>query len=167
MAVRVCQGFVYLPDQVEAITSCRRRRSSTTLPGSASPGEQRERIKEVLSDGKALSNKRSRIVHGLWVTTDGGSAWITKPQRYRLFVRPERLTIEEMHQVSRDIEPLTARIKRLGANIDHRGGESHWRVRVSLTSLRPLCGVRGFMRHLPAVLRWLRFPPATRREEGH
>jgi hypothetical protein len=117
----VGQNFAVMHSQIEAIHKLPPQAEQYDTPRQRLTDEQRAHIGEVMTQSKTLSDKRSRIVHGLWVATDDGSAWINaKPQRYRLFVRPERLTIEEMHQAARDLEAPTARIKQLGANVDHR-----------------------------------------------
>jgi hypothetical protein len=108
---RQIDAFHRLPPQVEQYDAPRERLSAA----------QRSRIGEVLVESMALSKLRRRIVHGVWLPTDNPRSWISaKPERYKLFVRPEMITIEEMHHAARNIDALSKRIERLGANVDHR-----------------------------------------------
>jgi hypothetical protein len=115
------QDYAVLHRQVEAFYKLPPQAEQYDAPRERLTDAQRARIGEVLTQSETLSKQRRRIVHGVWVPTDNLRSWISaKPERYRLFVRPEQITIDDMHQVARDIDGLSKRIQRLGANLDHR-----------------------------------------------
>jgi len=120
----VGQSFGVMHNQVEAISDLPPQVEQYDTPRQRLTGDQRARIKEVLTASKVLSEERSQIVHCVWIATDEPSAWIiARPRRYQLMIHSERLkrlSIEKMHRVARDIEALEARIRNLGANVDHR-----------------------------------------------
>jgi hypothetical protein len=115
------QDFAVLERQLPAFEKLAPQAEQYDAPRERLTAAQRARITEVLQEARALSKRRRRIIHGVWVPTDNPNAWISlKPERYKIFVEPEEVTLEDMHQVARDIDALSVRIGQLGANVDYQ-----------------------------------------------
>lgn len=79
--------------------------------------EGRERIKEALDKCEAASQKRNRLVHGLWATS-AGQAVSLQSKRHTHFVGHEYWTVEQIDDVTNDLfdaytglgEPIVAEL---------------------------------------------------------
>lgn len=104
-------GIVNLRPALEQYDSPRQRMAPDVRP----------RIKQEFQELKRLQEMRNRIVHGFWARDPGPYEWVNlRPARDKMLVPPYRFTTDQMHQVARDIEAVSARLEVLGIEIDPR-----------------------------------------------
>jgi hypothetical protein len=115
------QSFGVLERQLKAFVDLPPALEQYDVPRERLTDAQRARLREVWIQSNALSKERQRIIHGVWVPTTDPTTWAgAKPRQYALFVRPEVITLAEIHKVALDIDALSHRTQRLAGNLDHR-----------------------------------------------